>query len=309
MKLLKTTTTVLLLLLITSCTNSKVLISPIYNRLDDQMRGEFHKLAKWNDKQIEHFENRVGTFHVWHRQIELPKYATLLSTIAATIAVRDKTTADDVNAWVDEVEQLSYAVRDCHPVNFSYDLMNTLNDKQVNFIQRRFANERKMNFDKYSEDTPEERQKKRVDNVVKWAGRIGFDFNKTQEAMLTQALSDQVSLRSEYYALVDKWSKDLFVIARKQDAADYEAKMQTQVSKIWTILEDEHNEEWLANRKLWREFGYDFVQTFTLDQRLWASNWVGKMAKTIQAISEDEPSFKVTNKPEHGCEVRTASAG
>lgn len=309
MKLLKTTTTVMLLLLITSCTNSKVLISPIYNRLDDQMRGEFHKLAKWNDEQIEHFEKRVGTFHVWHRQNELPKYATLLSTIASSIAVRNKTTEENVNAWVDEVEQLSYAVRDCHPVNFSYDLMNTLSDKQVNFIEKRFINERKMNFEKYSENTPEERQKKRVENVVKWAGRIGFDFSKTQEAMLAKTLSDQVSLRSQYYQLVDQWSKDLFVLARKQNAPDYEVKMQKQVSKIWTLLEDSHNDEWLANRKLWREFAYDFVQTLDSDQRVWASNWIGKMAKTIQAISEDEPSFKLANKPEHGCKVATASAG
>ena len=77
--------TVLGVVLLSSCTNSKLLISPIYNRLDDQMRGEFHKLAKWTDDQEAHFESRVGTYHVWHRQNELPKYANLLKKIQASI--------------------------------------------------------------------------------------------------------------------------------------------------------------------------------------------------------------------------------
>ena len=301
MKLIKITASALLVVVLAGCTTSKVLIAPLYNRLDDQMRGEFHKLAKWNDAQIEHFESRVGAFHVWHRQEELPKYANLLNDIQSTIRVRDKTTKVDVNNWIDTAEGFSQEVRTCHPVNFSYDLMQTLSDEQVNFIERRFASERKKNYTKYLASTPEERRAKRVDNVVKWASRIGFDFNNTQKRMLEQTIAKQISMRRQYYALVDKWAKDLFVIARQQQASDYEQKMKLQVNKLWTLLEKSHNKEWQANRELWRGFGYEFVQSLSHDQRIHASNWIEKMADTVQSISEDKPSFTATGNPQHGC--------
>jgi len=306
---LKVTVSALLLLFITGCTNSKVFIAPLYNRLDDQMRGEFHKLAQWTDSQIEHFESRVGAFHVWHRQSELPQYATLLNSIQSSIRTRDKTTREDVNNWIDSAESFSQVARTCHPVNFSYDLMQTLNDEQVNFIERRFASERKKNYSKYLASTPEERRTKRVNNVVKWAGRIGFDFNKTQKRMLEQTMAKQISMRRQYYSLVDKWAKDLFVIARKQQAPTYQRDMKAQVSKLWTLLEKAHNEEWQANRQLWRGFGYDFVQTLDHDQRIHASNWIDKMGDTITGISKDKPSFKVTNNPAHGCVARNSVNG
>ena len=294
---------VLLLLIVSGCTNSKFVIGPLYNRLDDQMREEFHKLARWNKDQISQFESVVGTFHVWHRQEELPKYAALLNTIQASIRKRNVTTATDVNNWVDTAELFSRNARICHPVNFSYDLMQTLSDKQVDFIERRFANERKKNFAKYLESTPDERRERRVKNVVKWAKRVGFDFNKTQKGMLDEAMGRQISLRRQYYALVDVWAKDLFTIARQQNDPAYERNMKTQVNKLWTLLEKAHTEQWEANRVNWREFGFKFVQSMSYDQRIHASNWLRKMSKTLNEIAKDKPSFRVSNNPELGCMV------
>lgn len=302
-KLIKLTLSAFLLLFITGCTTSKLVIAPLYNRLDDQMRGEFHKLAKWDKAQIAQFEARVGTFHVWHRQTELPKYAALLNRIQSSIKDRDSTSKADINNWIDTAESYSQVVRTCHPVNFSFNLMQSLTDEQVNFIERRFASERKKNFTKYSSRTLEERRVRRADNVVKWAGRIGFDFNKTQRRMLDETFAKQISMRPQYYKLVDKWAQDLFVIARSQQAPEYEQKMKTQVNTLWTLLEKAHNVQWQSNRELWRGFGYDFVQSMSHDQRIHASNWIKKMGKTITGISKDKPSFKVQNNPELGCLV------
>jgi len=292
-----------ILLIVTGCTNSKLVIGPLYNRLDDQIRGEFHKLAKWDKNQIAHFEARVGTFHVWHRQNELPQYATLLNTIQASIKTRDVTTREDIKNWIDTAESYTHVASMCHPVNFSYDLMQTLTDEQIDYIEKRFKSERKKNFTRYLESTPEERRKKRLENVVKWSGRIGLDFNNTQKRMLEDTLSKQVSLRQQYYALVDVWAKDVFILARMQDTPDYQAKMKVQMNKLWGLLENAHNDEWKANRKLWRDFGYEFVKSLSHDQRIQASNWIDKMGSTVRDISKDEPSFKVTDNPELGCIV------
>jgi len=299
----------LTLLMLSACTNSKLVIGPLYNRLDDQMRGEFHKLAKWNDEQIEHFELRAGTFHVWNRKNELTKYARLLHSIQTSIVDRGTTKPEDIKNWINTAEAHSRDARLCHPVNFSYDLMQTLTDKQVNFIEKRFASERKKNFARYSKFTPEQRRQRRVENVVKWAGRIGFDFNDTQVLMLEEAMGKQVSLRRQYYTLVDAWAKELFRIARKQESPTYQQDMKRQVNKLWTLLENAHPEEWQANRDLWRDFGFEFVGSLSYDQRVHASNWLKKMGSTLNDISKVTPSFKVQNDPTHGCQVGRAVSG
>jgi len=293
---------VLSTLILGGCT-TKLVVGPLYNRLDDQMRGEFHKLAKFNDSQIAHFEQRVGHFHVWHRQVELPRYAALLGTIESSIRVRDDTTREDINNWINTAEGFTRSVRECHPVNFSYDSIQTLEDNQVNFIERRFARERRKNFARYNSRTAEERKQRRYNNIIKWAGRANFDFTNKQKRLLNETLEKQISLRKQYYKAVDAWNRKLFQIARKQNAPDYEQKMANQVTQLWSLLENAHPEEWQANRALWRDFGIKFVSSMTSDQRLKAGAWLRKMRKTLVGISKDQPSFKPTYNPAHGCTI------
>ena len=79
-RLPKMLTTITLILLIQSCTNSKLIISPLYNRLDDRMRSKFNEIGDFNDEQTEAFAQRVGTFHVWHRQSEYRMYKPPITT-------------------------------------------------------------------------------------------------------------------------------------------------------------------------------------------------------------------------------------
>lgn len=290
-------------LVLSGCFNSKLVVGRLYNMLDNQIRDEFHKLAEFNDDQIAFFEKRVGTFHVWHRQSELPKYAALLDDIQSSVRNRDQTSADDVEGWFDSIEFFSQSVRKCYPVNFSFELMQTLTDEQVDFIERRFASERKKNYARYLEKTSDERREHRIERVKTWTSRIGLELNNTQITMLRETLSNQVSMRKQYYRLVDQWNKDLFVIARNQDDPDYQPNMKAHVSKLWTLMETNHNEEWQANRKLWRDFAFKFVSSLTYDQRIQAGTWLEKLGNTLGEIAQDEPSFKATNNPAHGCLV------
>ena len=288
---------------ITGCSNSKILLSPVYNRLDDQMRNEFNKLGDFNENQLAAFEQRLGTFHVWHRQSELPKYSALLQEIVASIKTRD-TSADLVGEWIDKSESHTKALRECHPVNYSYDLMKTLTDDQLNFIQRRFGRERIKNRERYFAQTPEQRVERRFNNIIKWAGRLDFDFTDKQKLLLQQTLQKQVSLRKEYYKLSDRWKRKLFLIAKRQDSPTYKRDMEAHIQSLWTLLEDGYTSEWESNRLLWRKFGSRFVNSMTGDQRTKASIWMTRLAQTLDSISNDEPSFKVSNDPTLGCLVK-----
>ena len=292
-----------------ACTNSKLIIGPLYNRLDDQMRDEFEKLGDFDETQTALFEAAVGTGHVWHRQSELPAYARLIDEIAASIARPGATTHEDVTRWAATIERHSVAARECHPVNFSFALMKSLEDEEIDFIERRFARERQKNRDKYYARTAEERVEHRLKNMRKWAGRIGVDFTANQSAMLRTALGRQISLRREYYLLSDRWNAKLFRLAREQDAPDYDARMAAHLGELWTLLEQEHPEKWRRNRELWRDTAHRFVASMTDEQRADGSAWLERMGKTLEAISRDEPSFEVGDDPSVGCLVETTASG
>jgi len=242
----------LLLVLIQGCTNAKFVISPLYNRLDDQMRKEFNKLGDFNDEQVAAFEASLGTYHVWHRQRELPAYAQLMNEFADSIAVADSTSKADIARWVDTVEQHTRALRECHPVNFSFDLIRSLTDKQLDFIEARFKKQQEKNIARYETRTREERIDRRIRNVVKYAGRLGFDVTPTQRAMLLSTFKRQNSLRKEYYQLSGEWNKQFFNLARNQENPNYDADMRLHLSSLWDLLENAHQEQWQGNRDLWK---------------------------------------------------------
>lgn len=295
-----------LILLVQGCTNSRLIISPVYNRLDDRMREEFNKLADFNQQQTADFEARLGTYHVWHRQSELPQYAQLMRTVVASITNAD-TTEDDVKLWMETAEARTQALRECHPINFSFDLMRTLSDEQFDFIQARFNKEQTKNRERFKSRTRKERVARRLKNTVKWAGRIGLDFNAGQRAMLESAFLRQVSLRTEYYALSADWNSQFFNLARNQDNPSYENDLQNHLHKLWSLLETAHTEQWQANRDLWQETGFQIIDSMSSSQRTAVSRWVTKMSVTLDTISGYEPSFKVVNDPALGCLVNPES--
>jgi len=280
------------LLLLVSCGNSKLILGPLYNRLDDQMRKEFAKLGDFDSSQKREFEDRLQTFHLWHRRVELPRYAALLDEIAGTLSKPGIKTLDQIEGWTAETEDFSVAARACHPVNFSFDLIRTITDEQVNFIERRFAREQKKNRARYDSRTPEARQQRRYDFVIKWTGRIGLDFTGQQKVLLREKLEQQISLREEYWGLSKRWNKEFFSIAREQDSPEFRQRMASQLGKLWTLLERNKNTEWQFNRELWAGFLVEFANTMNNDQRRWAETWLPKLARTLRDMSNDSVKFE-----------------
>ena len=259
-------------------------------------------MGDFNDEQKAAFEQRLGTYHVWHRQSELPLYADLMQQLAASIS-QGGTEAPDVQQWMNEAELRSLKVRECHPINFSLDLMKSLTDEQVEDIEVRFYEEEQEDRERYGSRTPEERIERRIRNMVKWAGRIDLDITPTQRAMLLTALKQQISLREESRELYDEWDSQFFTLLEQHDNPDFDANMSAHLSSRWGMLENAYPEQWQTNRDLWKNTAVRVLDSMSDEQRTTASRWLEKMASTLQAISKIEPSFKVTNDPALGCLV------
>ena len=280
------------LLTVVACGNSKLLLGPLYNRFDDQMRKEFNKLGDFTDEQSRDIEQRLQTYHLWHRRQQLPRYAALLDEIVSIVRVEGTATDADIRRWFASVEGFSINARSCHPVNYSYDFMKSLTDKQLDFIEARFANEQKKNQKRYNSRTREERLQRRYTFITKWTGRAGFKWNDEQKELLRTTLGKQISLRKQYWVYSAQWNKDFFNLTRKQKLLDYDKRMANQLNKLWNLLEDNETEKWSDNRQLWIGFFGEFEKTLTPRQRSWADGWVSKLARTGRDLSDDFVTFE-----------------
>lgn len=294
-----------LLLVTAACSNSKLVLSPLYNRLDDMMRKEFDKLGEFDDTQTRAFEQRLQTFHLWHRRNELPLYADLLDDLEVAISTPKRKTTQQVAEWSERIEARSKTVRLCHPVNFSYDLMKTVTDEQIDYIEKRFAREQTRNRTEYLERTPEERIERRYNNIVKWSGRVGLKFTQEQKTLLKATLQKQIPMRERYWELSGDWNKQFFALTRAQNSFTYDKQMTAHLEKLWNLLETNETENWLANRALWSQFALEFVNSMTTAQREWADAWLPKLADTLRDISNDSVKFESSpdfaNRAEFGC--------
>ena len=297
----------LLPLALAACSNSRLVVGPLYERLDDRMMSGFEELADFDASQRALFARSVDTFHLWHRRAELPAYAALLDEIAGSIATPGATTLADVTRWGDVVETRASAARECLPVNFSAPLTASLTDAQIDDIERHVAEEREEDRERYLSRTDEERLDRRARNARKWARRIGVELNAGQDAMLRAALEGQTSLGGAYGVLVDRWNATLFEILRDRRAPDREARLAAHLDARWTLVRSNRPDLWERNRTHWRGFAERLVASLTPGQRTAASAWLAKMADTLRAVARDEPSSVAGEDPSIGCLVDTAA--
>ena len=299
---LKWVIAVVLVLLLQACSNSKFLVSVFYNRMDNQMLDATYEVASFNSQQKATLAAMIGTFHVWHRQSELPRYVNLMTDISQSVAAADFS-ADGIQQWMDEAERYSMDARKCLPINFSIDLMKTLNAPQIGEIEDYFAKEREEDVERAASRTPEERTQRRLRNFVKWAGRIDIDVTAEQRAILLSAYERQISLRDEYYELSYQWQDEFLELIKSSANPDFEEKMAVHISQLWGLLENNYPEQWQANRAMWKESTLRFAESMSDEQRRTLSRWLNGMGRTLTAVSRDTPSFKVNGDPAVGCLV------
>ncbi len=291
----------LLVSLLSACTNSHIVVSTLYDRLDNQIRNEFNKLGKFDQAQKAEFETILQTFHLWHRRSELPEYAQVLRDIRSSVMVKNNTTAEEVTDWHKQVEDFANRAQACYPVHFAVDMMTTLRDDQIDFIENRFQRERNRNRTKYNSRSREERHQKRVETISTWASRAGLELTRRQKRMFLAAMKESNSLRKEYYALTDAWNQKTFQIVRARQKPSFALEMSNQLDSLFSLMEKNYPSEIAANRVIWRKFTLDFVNSMTNNQRVWAAAWLKKMAKNLDRISDKEVKFKAHRNPVLGC--------
>lgn len=294
-------------LMLAACTNSKLLVTPLYNQLDDKIISAFTEMGDFDKTQTRAIEQAAGTFHVWHRQSELPQYAALLQDIAGSITDPDNSSDPKIATWVSTAESFLRSARECHPANFMISTMKTLSHEQINDIEKSFENELNEDRERFASRTPEEYLARRVKNIDKWAGRIDLELTRQQRDALRDSYSRQISLRQQYLDLSEVWNQKFFAMVRSQQDDNYESRIQSHFSQRSQLLETSYPDEWQKNRQLLQQTVQQFVHSLDPQQRRSISRWMGKMGSTLEGVSRDKPSFKPGTDASVGCLVQAGS--
>ena len=291
----------LLVLVISGCLNNKLVLTVVYNRVDNQIRKEFNKLGKFQNWQKKAFEKRLQTYHYWHRREELPVYAKLLQQVSDKVQVQDATTETDVAKWFAQLEESADRLQSCYPAHFSVDLIKSLHPEQIDFIEARFAREQRKNRHRHESQTREQRMQTRLKKLTKWSNRLGFKFSAEQRQMILRTMYNTVSVHDEYYRLTRPWNKQLFSLIRNKKSPSYEHDVKEHMGRVYHLIEKHHPDLYETNRRIWQAFMLEFETSLSQEQRVWMKTNLDKLSRNLDRIAVENVSFKPHTDAELGC--------
>lgn len=216
-----------LIALVAACTFSRF----GYNQADTIAAWMVDDYFDLDGAQKQDFQKRFDRFYSWHRNEQLPEYATFLRT--ARTKVQQGLNRDDVLWFVDGVRgRVRTAARYAGPDTAAF--LATLTPAQIENLQRKWDKDNK----KYVKEnkvggTPEERQEVEAKKVVKTFKEWLTPLNSDQEQKVTQMVRELPPISEFRYAERLRRQKEFLAILqqRNEDRAKFTARVT----------------EWLAN--------------------------------------------------------------
>lgn len=202
-----------------------------YNQADTVAAWMIDDYFDLDGQQKQDFQKRFDRFYTWHRNEQLPEYATFLRT--AKTKVQQGLSHADVLWFVDGVRtRVRTAARYAGPDTAAF--LATLTPAQIENLQRKWDKDNK----KYLREnkvngTPEERQEVEAKKVVKTFKEWLTPLNSEQEQRVTQMVRELPQISQFRYAERLRRQKEFLAILaqRGEDREKFTARVT----------------EWLAN--------------------------------------------------------------
>ena len=273
-----------LILVVAGCTNSKLLLSPLYNSLDNRLEKRVRALVTLTREQNSSVQTISDDFHLWHRWYELPRYAALLADISNHLA-DNSATQETVDGWFASATEARRRLFLCSPTSESAQVMASLTDTQVDQINEELMSPDDDEFDDEFDDDDQNTEPHL--RVRRYLSLIGFRMQPDQLERLKDMFESTRAVRSEgpdWRTVRDEWNERFVALLEARDAPDFEQQLHTYL--------DQRNEAFGKLRRervraMWREYTYTEIQMLSDSQRQFASRWLGKLSRTLLSISQD----------------------
>lgn len=181
----------------------------VYNQLDWLALWYVEDYFDLDPAQEEQAKLMIGRTISWHRQTQLPRYATLTRTVLAGVSppVQPEFLADRyaevVTLWDDLLRQVA--------PDFA-TLLQSLSDEQVNDLFENLADENRELEEDYSGISREERRAKQDKAIIKAFRRFTGRLSPEQEVLVRTHTSRFHDLSADWLRRREEWQMELRVL-------------------------------------------------------------------------------------------------
>ena len=169
----------------------------------------------FNDAQVASLKEKLGAFHQWHRQQELPQYLDTLRQLQALMA--SSVTSDQLCQIY--AQGMNHAQRLGDEASRSMStLVVTLTPRQLSYFEKQRAKSLQKWREEWLEVSPQERQKKRFKQVVDRAEMLYGRLEEPQLALLRNRLQTSVFDPKRNEAERLRRNQDIMAVLREHAA-------------------------------------------------------------------------------------------
>ncbi|MEM6985350.1 MAG: DUF6279 family lipoprotein [Pseudomonadota bacterium] len=271
-----------LVLTLVGCTNSKLLLSPLYNSLDNRIEKRVRAVVTLTREQNASVKTISDDFHLWHRWYELPRYAKLLADISKHLA-DNSATQETVDGWFESATEARNRLFLCSPTAESAEVMASLTDTQVDQINEELQS---LDDDDDAFDDDDRGTEPHL-RVRRYLSLMGFRMQPDQLDRLKAMFEATRAVRSEgpdWRTVRDEWNQRFVSLLEARNAPDFERQLHTYLEQRNDAFGSLRRER---VRAMWREYTYKEIQLLSDSQRRHASRWLGKLSRTLSSMSRD----------------------
>ena len=239
----------------------------IYNHLDWALEWYIDDLVTLNDDQEWKVRDAVNSILTWHRKNQLPFYISSLEE--AEESVNTEITSGFLKRFYYGHEKAWINLK-FHMTPTLAELLKTLNDSQVNELEKNLQSQEKditkEYLNKSSEELVNERIERMIDRLDYWIG----DLNKQQEQIVVNWAHRVKVQTNEWINTRKLWQTNLVMLVR-------ESRNKLQFNEL--MLEHFQN-----SRKYWPD-GYEKNYYFNVNQTL---EMIAELGKVLTAKQKEK---------------------
>ena len=278
-----------------SCTNSRWVLSALYNRADEMMISDISDHSDFNDQQMVEIRALVRSFHHWHRTTQLPLYAELLDEVAEHSQSGGAVELEQIVIWSERIEGLANNMGFCQPYLFATPLFSSLSDQQVADVIEHRREDYAESLEKFLDRDEAKRFKRRYRESSKWMRRLGLKLNSEQKELLRETMEQEPRLDQVYFDIWKDFIDRLEHVLENRAEPEFAEQLQTLILDDVNSVEQSFPDEVARSRQLWRSFFQQLTAMQSTQQRENFVDWAQTMAANLRAISQQESGADVSS--------------
>ena len=314
---------VLPLFLLVACTNSRLVLRPLYNSLDDRIQKSLLGYTDFSSLQNAEVEDLIDHFHVWHRQTQMPHYAALASTVADRLSLDEPITRESVEFWSQSLRIHSDTIGRCNPMYVSDQILAGLDDLQVAemsekrqeiLAERRSDDTVDFEGGSAGEDLDEvaepgkdreierkKRQAKNATRIRRYIELAGLEVTDKQFQDYKATQAKQIHPKTRFREILYEWDARFFELLKQRQESNWPDLLRDYVDARRTAFSARRVDVRAHNTKLWEDYAVRTFNDLSPEQRTFVSNWLAKLSTTLSSLAADAPSYTGAKAEDYEC--------